>query len=235
MIDTHCHIDLHDDPIGIAKKIQVTGTQCVAVTMLPSHFRLGVRHLDRFRNIHSALGLHPLRVTEGKEQIDDFVFLSRNCEFIGEIGLDYSREGVATKRLQLEVLSRIITCAKRGKFVSVHSRGAATDLLQILEDKKVGPVCFHYFTAGPDVAATVSKAGHYFSFNRRMLKSKHRELLGIIPRNRVLVESDGPFLTTSPVAATKDAYLKIAEDWGMPAPEAEAIIAKNFANCRTQS
>lgn len=234
MIDTHCHIDLHTDPIGIAKNIQGTGIQCVAVTMLPSHFQMGIRHLKRFINIHSALGLHPLRVTEGIEEIDDFVLLSRKCEFIGEIGLDYSREGVATKQLQLEVLSRIITCTKRGKFVSVHSRGAATDLLQILKDKKVGPVCFHYFTAGPDVASTVSKAGHYFSFNRRMLKSKHRGLLGIIPKNRVLVESDSPFLTTSPITATRETYLKIAEYWDTPLTEAKAIIANNFANCRTQ-
>ena len=234
MIDTHCHIDLHDDPVGIAKKIQQSNRECVAVTMLPSHFRLGIRHLASFGNIHSALGLHPLRVTEGLEEVEDFVILSKDCEFIGEIGLDYSREGVATKRLQRDVLLRIINYVKGGKFVSVHSRGAATDLLQILEDKKVGPVCFHYFTAGPNVAATVSKAGHYFSFNRRMLKSKHRELLGIIPRNRVLVESDGPFLTTSPITATRDTYLKVAEYWDMPITDTEAIIAENFANCRTQ-
>ena len=235
MIDTHCHIDLHTDPIGIAKKIQVTGGQCVAVTMLPSHFRLGIRHLKRFKNIHSALGLHPLRVTEGIKEIDDFVFLSKNCEFIGEIGLDYSREGAATKQLQLDVLVEIITYVKKGKFVSVHSRQAAHDLFQVLKDKKVGPVCFHYFTADADTAAAVSEAGHYFSFNRRMLNGKHRKLLGIIPKNQVLVESDGPFLTKSPVNATRDAYVKIAEYWDIPVIEAVAIIANNFAICRTLS
>ena len=67
-----------------------------------------------------------------------------------------------------------------------------------------------------------------------MLNSKHKDLLGVIPKDRVLVESDGPFLTTSPITATKDAYIKIAEYWDVSLSEAEATIARNFANCRTQ-
>ena len=235
MIDTHCHIDLHDNPVGIAKKIQASESECVAVTMLPSHFRLGMRHLAPFGNIHSALGLHPLRVEEGRAEVEDFAALSRSCEFIGEIGLDFSREGAPTKGLQLDVFLRIIDCVKSGKFVSVHSRGAGAELLQIMTEKEVGPVCFHYFTAGLVVAVMAVESGHYFSFNRRMLNGKHKDLLGVIPRDRVLVESDGPFLTTSPVNATKDAYTKIAEYWDVSLSEAEVTIARNFANCRTRS
>ncbi len=235
MIDTHCHIDLHNNPVWIAKKIQASESGCVAVTMLPSHFRLGMSHLAPFKNIHSALGLHPLRVEEGRAEVEDFVALSRRCEFIGEIGLDFSREGAQTKGLQLDVFLRIIDCVRGGKFVSVHSRGAGAELLQIMNEKKVGPVCFHYFTSGLVVAAMAVESGHYFSFNRRMLNGKHKGLLDVIPRDRVLVESDGPFLTTSPVAATKDAYKQIAEYWDVSLSEAEATIGRNFANCRTQS
>ena len=234
MIDTHCHIDLHDNPVGMAKKIQASESGCVAVTMLPSHFRLGMRHLAPFRNIHPALGLHPLRVEEGRAELEDFVALSRSCDFIGEIGLDFSRQGAPTKELQLGVFLRIIDCVRSGKFVSVHSRGAGPKLLEIITEKEVGPVCFHYFTAGLVVAVMAVESGHYFSFNRRMLNSKHKDLLGVIPKDRVLVESDGPFLTTSPITATKDAYIKIAEYWDVSLSEAEATIARNFANCRTQ-
>ena len=111
-------------PLGWLKKIQASESGCVAVTMLPSHFRLGMRHLAPFRNIHPALGLHPLRVEEGRAELEDFVALSRSCDFIGEIGLDFSRQGAPTKELQLGVFLRIIDCVRSGKFVSVHSRGA---------------------------------------------------------------------------------------------------------------
>ena len=234
MIDTHCHIDLHDNPVGLAKRIQASESECVAVTMLPSHFRLGMRHLAPFRNIHSALGLHPLRVEKGRAEVEDFATLSRSCEFIGEIGLDFSRQGAPTKGLQMEVFLRIIDYLRRDKFVSVHSRGAGLELLEIITEKKVGPVCFHYFTAGLVVAAMAVESGHFFSFNRRMLNGKHKDLLGVIPKDRVLVESDGPFLTTSPVTATKYAYAKIAKYWDVSLSEAEETIARNFANCRTQ-
>lgn len=233
MIDAHCHVDLNEDPVGLARRLQGAQTECVAVTMLPSHYRMGVPHLERFHSVHAALGLHPLRAQEGENEINAFVSLAKSCTFIGEIGLDFSSEGVATKQIQLDVIHRIIDAVKGGKFVSVHSRDAAEDLLAILIRYKVGPVCFHYFTAGPTIAAAVVEAGHYFSFNRRMLNGRHKGLLSIVPRDRVLVESDSPFLTTSPVAAIKDAYATIAAFWEMSLSAGVRTIAENFARCRT--
>lgn len=233
MVDTHCHVDLSKNPIRLAEKMEAAQSECVAVTMLPSHYRLGVPHLARFHGVHAALGLHPLRTKEGQNEVDAFITLSRSCGFIGEIGLDFSTKGEATKENQLKVFPRIIDSVRGGKFVSVHSRDAAPDVLQIIERKRVGPVCFHYFTAGPTIAAEVIKLGHYFSFNRRMLNGRHKGLLDIVPKNRVLVESDAPFLTTSPITATKDAYALIAGHWKVSVSDAAKTIAQNFANCRT--
>ncbi len=233
MIDTHCHVDLYDDPIGVAQKIERAQTQCVAVTMLPSHYRLGLPHLATFDDVHAALGLHPLRVTEGERELDDFISLSTTCEFIGEIGLDFSREGRATKSRQVEVLDRILQWVKGRKFVTVHSREAAPTLLQMLAETGVGPVCFHYFTGGQSVATDAIDAGHFFSFNQRMLKGRQSALFDTVPRDRVLVESDGPFLTKAPTTATKDAYSLIAERWELSLSEVVEIIAQNFKACRT--
>ncbi len=72
MIDTHCHVDLYEDPVGLARKIEGAQSQCVAVTMLPSHFRLGLPHLAALSSVHAALGLHPLRAKEGECELDDF-------------------------------------------------------------------------------------------------------------------------------------------------------------------
>lgn len=235
MIDTHCHVDLHDDPIGLARQINASQTKSVAVTMLPSHYHLGLPHLKNFEAVHAALGMHPLRAKEGRDEIDEFISFSKNCDFIGEIGLDFSREGKATKEIQIDVLIRIIDAIKGKKFVSVHSRGAARELLDILDTHKTGAVCFHYFTGGPVLAATAVKGGHFFSFNQRMLDGKHKALLDTIPRERVLVESDGPFLSKSPIAATETAYSKIAETWNLSLADTVRTISKNFSNCRTAS
>lgn len=201
--------------------------------MLPCHYSLGVPHLKHFSRIHASLGMHPLRVTEGKREVDAFNSLSKGCEFIGEIGLDFSKEGKATRDLQIEVLLGITSSIRGGKFVSVHSRCAAQKVLEIFDDFETGPVCFHYFTDGQSVASEAVNGGHYFSFNRRMLNGKHRALLDIIPRNRVLVESDAPFLSKAPISAAKATYSMIAEHWDIPFPEAVRTISRNFINCRT--
>jgi TatD DNase family protein len=233
IIDTHCHVDLYDDPIGVAQKIAQAQTQCIAVTMLPSHYRLGLPHLAAFDNVHAALGLHPLRVSEGERELDAFVSLSKECEFIGEIGLDFSHEGRSTKARQVEVLNQILQLVKGRKFVTVHSREAAPTLLQMLAETAVGSVCFHYFTGGQSAASDAINAGHFFSFNRRMLKGRQSALLEVVPKDRVLVESDGPFLTKVPITATKDAYSLIAERWDLSLPKTIKIISQNFKACRT--
>ena len=233
MIDTHCHVDLYDDPIGVAQNIERAQTQCIAVTMLPSHYRFGLPHLAELARVHAALGLHPLRVTEGERELEDFISLSKASKFIGEIGLDFSAEGRSTRSRQVEILDRILPSVKGRKFVTVHSREAAPTLLQMLTEKKIGSVCFHYFTAGPTAAIHAVAAGHFFSFNRRMLKGRHSNLLDVVPRNRVLVESDGPFLTKAPITAIQDAYSLIAEHWKVPLSETVEIIAQNFMACRT--
>lgn len=233
MIDTHCHVDLFDDPVRVANQFQRAHTQCVAVTMLPSHYRLGLPHLAPFDNIHAALGLHPLRVTEGERELDDFLSLSSACEYIGEIGLDFSREGLSTKLKQIALLERLLKAVKGGKFVTVHSRDAAPVLLQVLAESGVGSVCLHYFTGGQSVAADAIDNGHFFSFNTRMLNGRHAVLLGSVPRDRVLVESDGPFFAKAPTTATKDVYSLIAERWELSLSETVEIISQNFKACRT--
>jgi len=233
MIDTHCHLDVHDDPIGLAGDFEARQNDCVAVTALPSHYRLAIPHLKRFSKVHAALGLHPLRVNEGQKEVNDFILYAEDCNFIGEVGLDFSREGYKTKKNQIEVLLRIIDTFKNGKFVSIHSRGAAYELIDILDQHMVKPVCFHYFTDGLNVASVAVKAGHYFSFNHRMLNGVHKGLLDIIPQNRVLVESDAPFLSQSPISDLKKIYSMIAEYWNLSLFETINLIAQNFINCRT--
>jgi len=232
-VDTHCHIDLFDDPISTARAYESAQTNCVMTTMLPSHYQAALPHLKPFRAILPALGMHPLRVSEGKNEIRMFVDLARSAECIGEIGLDFSVEGQRTKKLQSAILGSILPAIGNGKFVTVHSRNAHDELSGLLDDYHVGPVCFHYFIGGPQTAARLAAKGHFFSLNSRMLSNKHSRIIDAVPRDHILVESDGPFLTKRPLAMIEHVYNELSKIWHTDKFETEELLALNFCRCRT--
>ena len=123
----------------------------------------------------------------------------------------------------------------KGKFVTVHSRNAHTELSNILDECNIGPVCFHYFIGGPHDAEKLISRGHYFSINHLMLKNRHRDLISSVPRDRILVESDGPFLTKRPWSMVDQVYKELSIIWQIGKSEVDELLANNFRNCRTRS
>ena len=232
-VDTHCHIDLFDDPIATARAYESALTCCVMTTMLPSHYQAALPYLKPFRAVWPALGMHPLRVSEGKNEIMNFVDLASSAEYIGEIGLDLSSEGQSTKKMQLAILRSLLPVIRDRKFVTVHSRNAHDEVSSLLDEYHVGPVCFHYFIGGPQAAEGLAAKGNFFSVNSRMLKNKHRSIIDAVPRDRILVESDGPFLTKLPLSMIEQVYDELSKIWHLDKIETEEIIALNFSRCRT--
>ena len=232
MIDTHCHIDLFSDPLGTARTLERELSLCVAVTMLPSHFTLAQQHLAPFERVIASLGLHPLRIREARTEIELFTRLAKTSRFFGEIGLDGSPEGKATLALQKELFTEAICAIPAGAFVTVHSRGAWRETLELLRTHHIGPVCFHYFTGGMEGAKAVLAEGHFLSINHRMIRSsyRHRSLAESLPRERVLVETDGPFLGKQPLTQLKAVYQFLTETWQTDAVE---VVRRNFALCCT--
>lgn len=234
LIDTHCHIDYFDDPIATAKSYEASSLSCVMVSMLPSQYQMALPHLKPFRSIHPSLGMHPLRAKEGSNEIDLFLDIIEHVEFVGEIGLDHSSEGRGSRAVQEEVLNKILPSIGAGKFVSVHSRDAHKPLAEMLSNHSIGPVCFHYFIGGTDFALQLASLGHFFSVNLRMLKGRHRALLDYLPKEKILVESDGPFLTKKPASAVRETYALLGNIWGMGEHEVVKLLEENFLRCRTR-
>jgi TatD DNase family protein len=232
-IDTHCHIDMFDNPIAMAQAYEKSQTICVMTTMLPSHYMMALSHTEPFKTIHPALGLHPLRAKEGHSEVSIFLEIVKSTDFIGEIGLDLSTEGKKNKILQIDILRRILPAIGKGKFLTVHSRNAHSELAMLIDEYRTGPDCFHYFTGGPKAAAELSKMGHYFSINHRMLKSRHRSILDYVPKEKILIESDGPFLTKSPISVVENIYKELGNIWQIDQNEIKSLIALNFKGCRT--
>ncbi len=235
LIDTHCHIDLFNNPIATASIYHNAKTSCVMTTMMPSHYQMALPYLKPYKCVMPAIGLHPLRVHEDKEEIKKFINYVNDTAYIGEIGLDFSFEGKKTKLKQLDTLKTILPFLKNNKFVTVHSRNAHEELAQLLDDYHIGPVCFHYFIGGPQTAGALAVKGHYFSVNVNILRSKHRNLIEAVHRDHILVESDGPFLTNQPLKMIQYVYDELSKIWQTDKYVTEHIISANFEKCRTVS
>lgn len=237
MLDSHCHVDLLANPVDRARELNQALSVCVAVTYLPEHFELARKHLVGFPNVVPSLGMHPLHATKAYTQLSRFRSLAESARFIGEVGLDASTEGRSSLVLQKKIFAEVAAAVRPGSFVTVHSRNAWQETFQTLMENGLGPVCFHYFTAGAAAAETVAEEGHYFSVNRRMLNptGRHAEAVSRMPRHRVLVESDAPFLGERTILQDLDeVYRHLAALWQVGVDQAIQQIRNNFEQCRTE-
>ena len=195
IIDTHCHFDMMPNPEAYISARENVGDIVIGMTNLPSHFRIGQPHLKEFKHIRLALGLHPLIATENKRELVLFRQLVDQTSYIGEIGLDFSREGIATKNDQICVLRSILTELRgKSKIISVHSRRAEKELLDLLCEYDIESVIFHWYSGPVDLIPSILKQGYYFSINEAMCRSKNgRAIIETIPKNRLLTETDAPY------------------------------------------
>jgi TatD DNase family protein len=195
---------------------------------------MAAEHLNGLRFVKPALGFHPLAAADNIDELSLFLSLLSNAKFVGEVGLDFSKQGLPTKPQQLVVFKAISDAlARTPRFVTLHSRRAAKDVLEILEETGVTNVVFHWFS---DTKATLQQAidrGHYFSVNMEMLDSESgRRVLETAPRERILTETDGPYAKIGKRAASPSdieiVTAGIAKIWKVDASAVESQVAANF-------
>jgi len=234
MIDTHCHIDLYPNPSEVVSKAERAGVTTIVVTNLPSAFSKAYPHLRELQRTRLALGMHPLLAEEHDRERKLFEELVDKTSYIGEIGLDFSRAGHFTKEIQIESF-RLILEALRGKpkFITLHSRQAEPTVLDWLEKYNCSPVVFHWYNGSLTSLDRALKDGHYFSVNIAMLNSqKGQRIIAKLPSDRVLTETDGPFIKAGSrplypqdIAAVQE---RLAALWQISTDEASAIVKRNF-------
>lgn len=234
MIDTHCHIDLYPRPTDVADRADRAGVLTVIVTNLPSAFDRAYAHVRQFKNMRLAVGLHPLAAREHVSERRRFTELVDKTSYIGEVGLDFSREGVETKDIQMESFRFVLrTLRGKQKFITLHSRRAEAEVLDILEDEGQAPVVFHWYSGSLVNLKRALDLGHFFSVNPAMFDSPNgRKIIASLPKERVLTESDGPFVKVRGRAAVP-ADVGLAEEglaslWKLEKREVTAKIRGNF-------
>jgi len=235
MLDTHCHLDLYPDPTRTALNAESAGVFVVCVTNLPSAFLAARPHVRKFKRVRLALGLHPLSAElHTDNELSQFKKLVSETSFIGEIGLDFSREGRDTRDKQLfSFRFALRSLCKQPKFVTIHSRQAESTVLDLLREEYPQPVVFHWYSGTLNNLDSAIADGHFFSINPAMVRSpKGRAIVERLPRDKTLTESDGPFINLgrkriepSDVRMVDEALAKI---WNVDAAAARQIIARNF-------
>ncbi len=234
MIDTHCHIDLYDNPIEIANECEKLGIITIGMTNLPSHFEMGYKHLRSYQKVRLALGLHPLHSELHKSEFPAFVRNIPHTSYIGEIGLDFSKEGIASKDTQTESFKRILTeVADKRKIVSLHSRKAENEVFKFLIQYNIKAAIFHWYSGPLNLIEKIANQGYYFSVNPAMIKSKNGQaIINKIPRDKILTESDGPFIKVndreikpSDLGIINEYFSKV---WLISEENVQTIISTNF-------
>lgn len=235
-VDTHCHIDLYPNPEHMCATVDASQVFTVAVTLLPSHFRAGFPHIQRFKYVRLALGLHPLRALEHQRELEEFRRLLPKTKFIGEIGLDFSKQGQPTRKLQEQSFKAVLReLAGKSIFTTLHSRGAESAVLEQLLEHGIRHAVFHWFTGPPVLVDDLVAGGYYLSVNSAMIKSASgRRIVDSIPPDRVLTETDGPYVQVAGRRAVPGDVIQVvqylAAQWAVQEEHARALVVANWLN-----
>jgi TatD DNase family protein len=194
MLDSHCHLDRFQNPETVAAQAAGRGVFIVAMTNLPSHFEAGLQHVRQLTGVRLSLGLHPLAAADHAREIGAFERCLPRTTFVGEVGLDFSRQGMATAERQVESFRQVIRLvAGKAKFISLHSRRAETAVLEVLKEQGVVGAVFHWYTGSLRTLDDILQGGHFLSVNPAMTSAERgRAVIRRIPRDRLLTETDGP-------------------------------------------
>ena len=209
LIDSHAHLDdekFDEDREEVISSLKNNGVEFVInpASDLESS-KNAVRLANKYENIYACIGNHPHEAKLYNDEVEDeYIELSKNKKVvaIGEIGLDYHYDN-SPRDIQRDVFIRQIELAKKLNLpIVIHSRDAVGDTLEILEEYgKDMKVMIHAYSESVEVLRNYLKLGFYISIggvvtfkNARKVKESVIEL----PLDRLLIETDSPYLTPEP-------------------------------------
>ncbi|EHH68499.1 TatD family hydrolase [Gluconobacter morbifer] len=212
LIDSHCHLDLLDDvpaALDIARGSGLSGMITIGTRWTQASRQIDLTRYDTPQmRVWCAIGIHPDHVVEEPlPSVDEIVARTEHPGIvaIGESGLDYFHSGDEAKPAQHAAFRTHIAAARRtGLPVVIHTRQADDDTIAILRDehgKGAFPFLIHCFASGPKLAQAALELGGYISFSGLLTFPKCeeiREVARALPQDRILVETDSPFLAPVP-------------------------------------
>ena len=224
VIDSHCHIDMRGgdedelspaDAVAAAASVNVTGIVQVGCSIRDVH--AAVAMAEENPGILAAIGIHPNEAPRlaAKGELDAAIATveqlavgSPRVRGIGETGLDHFRttEPAAWVIQEQSFRAHIDMARRLGRALVIHDRDSHEDVIRVLLDELGGPglpdvVVFHCFSGDEPMARVAAEHGWYVSFAGTVTFTNARDLHAaapVVPRDRILVETDAPFLTPTP-------------------------------------
>jgi len=248
LVDSHCHLDFPDfaaelDEVVARARAAGIGRLVTICTRVRKHAQV-LAVAEKFPEIYCSVGTHPHNAHEELDiDAKALIALTKNPKVvaIGEVGLDYHYDN-SPRDAQAQGLRQHIAAAREtGLPLVIHAREADADMARILEDetgKGTFPAVLHCFTGGRDLAFKAIELGHYVSFTG-ILTFKNsaalREIAAALPADRILVETDAPYLAPLPYRGKRNepAYVvetakSLAQTRGVTADEIARQTTENF-------
>jgi TatD DNase family protein len=216
LFDTHCHLDEGSFPEGAdaviarARDVGVRHFTCIGVGSL-EHARFALALAERRSDVVATAGVHPHDASAYDDVYErelEALGSSERVVAIGEMGLDYHYDH-SPRELQAAVFRREIALARKlGKPIVVHTRSAPEDTLAILAEEGASQVggIIHCFSEDVSFARRALDLGFYLSFSGivtfKRAEAVH-EAARFAPLDRVLVETDSPYLAPVPLRGRK--------------------------------
>lgn len=203
LVDFHCHLDLYPDHQAIVRESEEAGVFTLAVTTTPRAWSRNQELAQATRHVRAALGLHPQLVAERASELPLWEAHLTETRYVGEVGLDAGPRFYKSFDLQKQVFEHVLRCCANAgnKVITVHSIRAAKAVLDHIEaylPPSQGRVVLHWFTGSKADAKRAVEMGCYFSINASMLDDeRHAAMVAVIPLDRLLTETDGPFTKTA--------------------------------------
>lgn len=222
LIDSHCHLDRIDvsaydngleGALAAARARGVGHFLCIGIDLesLPAVLAIA----ERFDDVSASVGVHPLHLDALEPEIEELVRLSAHPKVvaIGETGLDYFYDKEHPADQQRRFIKHIEASRRTRKPLIVHTRDARADTIRLLKEEGAETGVFHCFTEDWDTARAALDLGFYISISGIVTFANAaalRDVVKKVPLDRLLIETDSPYLAPVPYRGKKNqpAYVR---------------------------
>jgi TatD DNase family protein len=244
MIDSHTHLDLCEPPNTelVAAAVEAGVTRMLTVGTEPASCRAALAAAEAFPQVYAAIGRHP-NATRGFDDADlaelRALAAHERCLAIGETGLDFYRDGAPRSDQQRAFAAHIALARETGLPLVIHSREAAGETLAQLGEEAQGcAVVIHCFSM-PEHLQECLDRGYAISFAGNVTYKSAADLAAAareVPEERLLVETDAPYLTPQVVRKQRNQPAFVAHTAafvaalrGVSVQELDALVERNAA------
>ncbi|MEJ0063949.1 MAG: TatD family hydrolase [Alphaproteobacteria bacterium] len=251
LIDSHCHLDfpaLAKDQQGVVERARAAGVgRFLTISTHITKARQVIGVAESYPDVFCTIGVHPHHVAEDGEQVTAADLAAKadhpKIAALGETGLDYFYDTAPRQRQQESFREHMRACIATGLPMIVHSRDAEEDTASLIAEERRGKEdklhgVMHCFSSKRILAEAALAMGFYISFSGILTFKKSEELRAIardVPLDRLLVETDAPFLAPEPYRGKQNepAFIVhtaavLAQVKGVTTDQIAAITTENF-------